>query len=141
MRLPVVVSGCGRRKPESGGSTSTVRSGVKRPRTVPSPSQSAVVALVSLVVPLLAGLSGRPSWPAGLVTLGAPARGRGDYTHLVLVRLDSTGAAHPLEHAGSAMLRGLARADGFAVIAPGTDGAAGDRVPFVALPILPGSRP
>jgi molybdopterin molybdotransferase len=108
---------------------------------LPGNPQSAVVALVSLVVPLLAGLSGRPSWPAGLVTLGAPARGRGDYTHLVLVRLDSTGAAHPLEHAGSAMLRGLARADGFAVIAPGTDGAAGDRVPFVPLPILPGSRP
>jgi molybdopterin molybdotransferase len=54
---------------------------------LPGNPQSAVVALVSLVVPLLAGLSGRPSWPASDVTLGSAARGRGDYTHLVLVRL------------------------------------------------------
>jgi molybdopterin molybdotransferase len=33
------------------------------------------------------------------------------------------------------MLRGLAQAAGFAVIAPGTAGAAGDRVPLVALPL------
>jgi molybdopterin molybdotransferase len=36
------------------------------------------------------------------------------------------------------MLRGLAQADGFAVVAPGTEGAPGDEVPFVPLPLMPG---
>jgi molybdopterin molybdotransferase len=106
---------------------------------LPGNPQSAVVALVSLVVPLLAGLAGRsPALPE--VTLGAEVRGRGDFTHLSLVRLDA-GLAYPLPHAGSAMLRGLAQADGFAVIAPGTEGTAGSRVPFVPVPLLPGERP
>jgi molybdopterin molybdotransferase len=106
---------------------------------LPGNPQSAVVALVSLVAPLLAGLVGRP--PAlSEVTLGADIRGRGDYTHLVLVRQDR-GLAYPLPHAGSAMLRGLAQADGFAVIAPGTDGASGSMVPFVPVPLLPGEHP
>ena len=50
------------------------------------------------------------------------------------------GTAAPLPHAGSAMLRGLARADGFAVIEPGTEGRAGAQVPFVPLPLLAGAR-
>jgi molybdopterin molybdotransferase len=108
---------------------------------LPGNPQSAIVALVSLVVPLLAGLRGLGSWPTGTVTLGSPIRGRGDHTHLSLVRLDASSLAHPVEHHGSAMLRGLAQADGFAVIAPGTEGAAGDQVPFVPMPLLPGGRP
>jgi molybdopterin molybdotransferase len=100
-----------------------------------------VVALVSLVVPLLLGMAGRPLPPLGRVRLTAPVRGRGPATHLALVRLRSDAEAgrpwlaEPLEHAGSAMLRGLAQADGFAVIAPNTHAAAGDEVPFVPLPI------
>jgi molybdopterin molybdotransferase len=39
------------------------------------------------------------------------------------------------------MLRGLAQAHGFAVIAPGTEGAPGARVPFVPLPLMSGERP
>jgi molybdopterin molybdotransferase len=47
----------------------------------------------------------------------------------------------PLAHAGSAMLRGLASADGFAVIEPdGPAGLVGTRVPFVPLPLLAGGR-
>jgi molybdopterin molybdotransferase len=46
-----------------------------------------------------------------------------------------------VSHIGSAMLRGLAAADGFAVIAPGTQGRAGAHVPMLALPLLPGERP
>ncbi|HEX7745770.1 MAG TPA: molybdopterin molybdotransferase MoeA [Micromonosporaceae bacterium] len=109
---------------------------------LPGNPQSAVVALVSLVAPLLAGLNGRalPSLPAA--TLAEPIPGRGDYTHLALVRLDAAaGTAHPLRHTGSAMLRGLAQADGFAVIEPGTRGEPGARVPVVPLPILPGEGP
>ncbi|MER7333372.1 MULTISPECIES: molybdopterin molybdotransferase MoeA [unclassified Micromonospora] len=108
---------------------------------LPGNPQSAVVALVSLVAPLLAGLSGRPMPVLPHATLAEPVPGRGQYTHLALVRLDRTaGTAHPVRHVGSAMLRGLAGADGFAVIRPGTSGEPGDRVPVVPLPLLPGER-
>jgi molybdopterin molybdotransferase len=115
-----------------------------RPRFVaglPGNPQSAIVALVSLVAPLVAGLHGRPAPPTPLVTLAEPVAGRGDFTHLALIRVDPAGAAHPVRHTGSAMLRGLAQADGFAVIEPGTRGESGDRVPFVPLPLLTGERP
>ncbi|MEV0722164.1 molybdopterin molybdotransferase MoeA [Micromonospora purpureochromogenes] len=108
---------------------------------LPGNPQSAIVALVSLVAPLLAGLTGRPMPVLPHATLAEPVSGRGDYTHLALVRLDrAAGTAHPLRHVGSAMLRGLAGADGFAVIRPGTTGEAGARVPVVPLPLLPGER-
>ncbi|WBB55758.1 molybdopterin molybdotransferase MoeA [Verrucosispora sp. WMMD573] len=108
---------------------------------LPGNPQSAVIALVSLVAPLLAGLAGRslPTLPHAV--LAEPVAGRGDHTHLALVRLDRlAGTAHPVRHVGSAMLRGLATADGFAVIDPGTTGSVGDRVPIVPLPLLPGER-
>lgn len=108
---------------------------------LPGNPQSAVVAIVSLVAPLVAGLHGRPEPTLPRVTLAEPVPGRGGYTHLALVRVDpAAGTARPLRHVGSAMLRGLARADGFAVIEPGTEGGPGDRVPFVPLPLLPGER-
>lgn len=115
-----------------------------RPRFVaglPGNPQSAVIALVTLVAPLLAGMCGRPEPLLPRVTLAEPIPGRGGYTHLALVRTDAaTGGAFPLRHVGSAMLRGLARAAGFAVIAPGTEGRPGDQVPLVPLPLLPGER-
>ncbi|MEV0805455.1 molybdopterin molybdotransferase MoeA [Micromonospora sp. NPDC050200] len=108
---------------------------------LPGNPQSAIVALVSLVAPLLAGLTGRPMPALPHATLAEPVPGRGDYTHLALVRLDrAAGTAHPLRHVGSSMLRGLAGADGFAVIRPGTTGEVGARVPVVPLPLLPGER-
>ncbi|WP_406039563.1 molybdopterin molybdotransferase MoeA [Micromonospora sp. NBC_00898] len=108
---------------------------------LPGNPQSAIVALVSLVAPLLAGLQGRPMPTLPLATLAEPVPGRGDHTHLALVRLDrAAGTAHPVRHVGSAMLRGLAGADGFAVIRPGTTGEAGARVPVVPLPLTPGER-
>ncbi|MEV4754019.1 molybdopterin molybdotransferase MoeA [Micromonospora sp. NPDC049559] len=109
---------------------------------LPGNPQSAIVALVSLVAPLLAGLRGRPVPVLPQVTLAEPIHGRGDYTHLALVRVDpATGAARPLRHVGSAMLRGLAQADGFAVVRPGTRGEPGQRVPLVPLPLTIGERP
>ncbi|WP_435232887.1 molybdopterin molybdotransferase MoeA [Micromonospora aurantiaca (nom. illeg.)] len=108
---------------------------------LPGNPQSAVVALVSLVAPLLAGLTGRQMPVLPHVTLAEPIPGRGDYTHLALARWDRVaGTAYPVRHVGSAMLRGLAGADGFAMIRPGTSGAAGDRVPLVPLPLTPGER-
>ncbi|MDM4721741.1 molybdopterin molybdotransferase MoeA [Micromonospora sp. WMMA1363] len=108
---------------------------------LPGNPQSAIVALVSLVAPLLAGLAGRPLPALPHATLAEPIPGRGDHTRLALVRLDrAAGIAYPVGHVGSAMLRGLAGADGFAVIRPRTSGEPGDRVPVVPLPLLPGER-
>ncbi|MDI1461698.1 molybdopterin molybdotransferase MoeA [Catellatospora sp. KI3] len=102
---------------------------------LPGNPQSAVVALVSLVVPLLAGLTGRPEPALPQVTLGEAVPGRGDYTHLALVRIDPVdGLARPVPHVGSAMLRGLAGAQGFAVIPPGASGRPGDTVDLVVIP-------
>ncbi|MBO4210040.1 molybdopterin molybdotransferase MoeA, partial [Micromonospora echinofusca] len=115
-----------------------------RPRFVaglPGNPQSAIVAMVSLVAPLLAGLRGRAMPVLPQATLAERIPGRGDYTHLALVRLDrAANTAHPVRHVGSAMLRGLSVADGFAVIRPGTVGEPGTRVPVVPLPLLPGER-
>ncbi|MFI7430961.1 molybdopterin molybdotransferase MoeA [Micromonospora sp. NPDC049836] len=108
---------------------------------LPGNPQSAIVALVSLVAPLLAGLAGRPMPVLPQAVLAEPIPGRGDYTHLALVRWDrAAGTLHPLRHVGSAMLRGLAGADGFALIRPGTSGEAGARVPVVPLPLTAGER-
>jgi molybdopterin molybdotransferase len=107
---------------------------------LPGNPQSAIVALASLVVPLLAGLQGRPSPVLPSVTLGAPVAGRGSYTHLALVRVDG-GLAYPVPHVGSSMLRGLARSVGFVVVAPGTNGEKGAALPLVPLPMFDGERP
>jgi molybdopterin molybdotransferase len=107
---------------------------------LPGNPQSAIVALMSLVAPLLAGLTGRPEPATPPVTLGADVPGRGDFTHLALVRREG-GAMFPVKHTGSSMLRGLAQAAGFAVVAPGTTGAKGAQLPLVPLPLLEGERP
>ncbi|MGH3716075.1 MAG: molybdopterin molybdotransferase MoeA [Micromonosporaceae bacterium] len=127
-----------------------------KPRFVaglPGNPQSAVVALVSLVAPLIAGLTGRDLPALGSVTLGEPVKGRGGDTHLSLVRVGADGLAYPLKHSGSAMLRGVAQADGFAVIRPTMPGAgtpaaspppgaeAGDTAELVPLPLMRGERP
>jgi molybdopterin molybdotransferase len=109
---------------------------------LPGNPQSAVIALITLVAPLLAGLHGRdlPSLPRAEVT--APVPGRGGFTHLALAALDQDGRrATPVGHVGSAMLRGLATADGFVVVRPDTQAATGDLVPFHPLPLYPGERP
>jgi molybdopterin molybdotransferase len=116
-----------------------------RPRFLaglPGNPQSAVIALSTLVAPLLAGLNGRPAPTLRTVEATAPIRGRGGDTHLVLARLDHGGrSATPVGHVGSAMLRGLANAQGFAVVRPHTQAAAGELVPFLPLPLVPGERP
>ncbi|MEU4243034.1 molybdopterin molybdotransferase MoeA [Actinoplanes sp. NPDC026619] len=116
-----------------------------RPRFLaglPGNPQSAIIALVTLVAPLLAGLQGRPAPVLPQVEAATDVPGRGDFSHLVLARLDRSGrSATPVGHVGSAMLRGLSNAQGFLVIRPGTQAAAGDLVPFLPLPLIAGERP
>jgi molybdopterin molybdotransferase len=121
---------------------------------LPGNPQSAVIAMLTLVAPLLAGLQGREPASLPLVEAAVPIPGRGAFTHLALAALDSEGrTATPVGHVGSAMLRGLSLAHGFAVIRPdgssaptGDPGAgsgaaaAGDLVPFLPLPLIPGER-
>jgi molybdopterin molybdotransferase len=90
----------------------------------------------------LAGLHGRELAPLPRVTVSAAVPGRGGFTHLALAALEDGGrAATRVGHVGSAMLRGLANAHGFAVVRPDTQAAAGDIVPFLPLPLIPGERP
>jgi molybdopterin molybdotransferase len=108
---------------------------------LPGNPQSAVIALVTLVQPLLAGLAGRRLPDHRLVRTTAAVPGRGNQTHLALAALDHDGrSATPVGHVGSAMLRGLANAHGFLVVRPDTRAAAGDLIPFLPLPLLPGER-
>lgn len=109
---------------------------------LPGNPQSAVIALVTLVAPLLAGLNGRDLPTLRKAELTASVPGRGDFTHLALAALDRDGCcATPVGHVGSSMLRGLATADGFVVVRPHTQATAGDLVPFHPLPLYPGERP
>lgn len=99
---------------------------------LPGNPQSAIIGLVTLAGPLLAGLSGAPLPPLPTVRLAVDVPGRGDFTHLALARVTGQGAV-TLPHAGSAMLRGVASADGFVVVRPGqvaTSGADADLVPL-----------
>ena len=116
-----------------------------RPRFLaglPGNPQSAVIALITLVAPLLAGLHGRPMPPLPRAEVTTAVPGRGGFTHLVLARLDHDGrSATPVGHVGSAMLRGLSQAHGFVVVRPGTRAVAGDLVPFLPLPLIAGERP
>ena len=116
-----------------------------RPRFLaglPGNPQSAVIALLTLVAPLLAGLQGRPAPALARVEATAAVPGRGGFTHLALARLDHDGrSAVPVGHVGSAMLRGLSNAHGFVVVHPGAQAAAGDLVPFLPLPLVAGERP
>jgi molybdopterin molybdotransferase len=105
---------------------------------LPGNPQAAIAALLTLVPPALAGLTGRglPELPA--IELGAPIPGRGARTHLALITRGQDGRGYPAAHAGSAMLRGLARAAGFAVIAPRQKAVCGTTVPFMPLPLSAG---
>ena len=101
---------------------------------LPGNPQSAVVALVSLVVPLLAGMTGAPGaacrtrsrWPRrcpGAVT-----------TRIWRWSAGEAGSWFPVAHVGSSMLRGLAGANGFAVIPPHGQGLPDHQVDYVELP-------
>ena len=100
---------------------------------LPGNPQSAIVTLMSLGAPILAGLAGRAALPdldevACSEAVGAPAH----EDRLVLGRLVE-GEFVPGSHLGSGMLRGLSAATGFAVLPPGGV-AAGATVRWLPLP-------
>lgn len=98
---------------------------------LPGNPQSAIVALLSLGKPLIESMLGRWSADLPTVTLGSDAKAPAREHRLLACRLTDT--AQPVAHLGSAMLRGLAAADGFAVLPPG-GARAGTRVRWLGLP-------
>jgi molybdopterin molybdotransferase len=101
---------------------------------LPGNPQSAIIGLLTLAAPLLAGLSGAPLPALTSVRLAVDVPGRGNDTHLALARNTPDGVV-TLPHAGSAMVRGVATAYGFVVVRPGQKATAGSEVELVALPI------
>jgi molybdopterin molybdotransferase len=99
---------------------------------LPGNPQSAVVSLLTLGAPLLDGMLLRSERALPLVALTTGAAAPAAEHRLLACTVHGDQAA-PVEHLGSAMLRGLAAADGFAVLPPG-GAAAGQRVPMLALP-------
>lgn len=99
---------------------------------LPGNPQAAIAALMTLGQPLVAALHGQPLPELDPVRVTEAVKSRGPNTRLVPCAVRS-GEATPMPHIGSGMLRGLAAADGFAVIPPGGC-AMGDAVPFLPLP-------
>ena len=99
---------------------------------LPGNPQSAIVSLLTLGQPLFDALLGRSSGDLPQVTLSQAATAPAHEHRLLACELSGITAA-PVQHLGSAMLRGLATADGFAVLPPG-GAAAGASVAWLALP-------
>lgn len=99
---------------------------------LPGNPLAAFVGLLSFGAPILAAMLGRAPSRAIGIRLAEPVRGHHGDTRLVAVTLNEDGA-RPLALQGSGMLRGLAAADGFAVVQPGS-GETGETVPLLPLP-------
>ncbi|WP_237404826.1 molybdopterin molybdotransferase MoeA [Actinacidiphila reveromycinica] len=86
---------------------------------LPGNPLAAVAGVLTLVAPLLRTLGGHPAPASYSAPLTEDIGGHPTDTRLVPVVFDARAAARPLRHTGSAMLRGLAAADGMAVVPPG----------------------
>lgn len=98
---------------------------------LPGNPLAATAGAVTLVLPLLRALSGRAQPRPRRVPAADDLPGHPRDTRLVPVRV-ADGRAHPLAFDGPAMLRGLALADGLAVLPPGGVRAGG---PLEVLPV------
>jgi molybdopterin molybdotransferase len=86
---------------------------------LPGNPLAAVSGVLTLAAPLLRALAGHPPPAPYAAPLTQDVSGHPEDTRLVPVVFDDESAARPLHFAGPAMLRGLAAADGMAVIPPG----------------------
>ncbi|MFD8071747.1 molybdopterin molybdotransferase MoeA [Streptomyces sp. NPDC059718] len=86
---------------------------------LPGNPLAAVSGVLTLAVPLLRTLAGRPAPVAYEARLSGDVHGHPTDTRLVPVVVDEESQAAPLHFSGPAMLRGIATADGMAVIPPG----------------------
>jgi molybdopterin molybdotransferase len=93
---------------------------------LPGNPLAAVSGVLTLAVPLLRALAGRPAPVPYEARLTGDVPGHPTDTRLVPVILDEESQAVPLHFSGPAMLRGIAAADGMAVVPPG-GAAKGDR--------------
>ncbi|MFJ9110976.1 molybdopterin molybdotransferase MoeA [Streptomyces sp. NPDC102283] len=108
---------------------------------LPGNPLAAVSGLLTLAEPLLAGIAGRPAQDAYRALVHAEVHGHPHDTRLVPVvhRAGRAGARDhvaPLRFNGPAMLRGIAAADGLAVVPPGGV-RSGTEVEILDLPWAP----
>lgn len=99
---------------------------------LPGNPLAAIVALLTLGQPLVAGLKGHPLEPLTDVWLGDFVSSQGAKTRLIPCRRVGE-RVFAMDHIGSGMLRGLADADGFAVVAAG-EGEPGSSAEWLELP-------
>ncbi|MGQ4712245.1 molybdopterin molybdotransferase MoeA [Streptomyces anulatus] len=108
---------------------------------LPGNPLAAVSGLLTLAEPLLAGLAGRPAQDAYRALVHAEVHGHPQDTRLVPVvhragRAGGRDHVAPLRYNGPAMLRGIAAADGLAVVPPGGV-RSGTEVEILDLPWAP----
>ena len=99
---------------------------------LPGNPQSAVIGLLSLAVPFIAGANGQLLPELETRELSTDLKGPAREVRLALCSLESN-VATPLEHLDSSMLRGFVKADGYAALPPG-GAEAGQIVPWLNLP-------
>ncbi|NYI05355.1 molybdopterin molybdotransferase MoeA [Allostreptomyces psammosilenae] len=99
---------------------------------LPGNPLAAVAGVVTLLAPLLRALAGSPEPGSFPAEAAADLPGHPHDTRLLPVVLSEWGAA-PVEHTGPGMLRGLATADGLAVV-PAPGARRGDVVEIMEVP-------
>ena len=99
---------------------------------LPGNPQSAIASLTSFGVPLLDVMSGRTPKQPGNVVLGKATSTPADFARLILGHVVD-GVFYEGSYLGSAMLRGLAASDGFALVSPGNH-PAGAPAHWITLP-------
>jgi molybdopterin molybdotransferase len=99
---------------------------------LPGNPQSAVIGLLSLVVPLIAGMNNQELPQLPTRTISTNLKGPAREIRLVLCR-DENGTAVPQEFLDSSMLRGFVGADGYAIVPVG-GATSGQQVEWLDLP-------
>ena len=99
---------------------------------LPGNPQSAVVALATLGQPVIAAKLGQPEKKVAVVTTAGELTAPQDFTRLIIGNLID-GKFHIAPYLGSAMLRGLAHSQGFAIVSKELTHA-GEQIRWLDLP-------